>query len=98
MENKAKQQIEIAKKQLADLLTGSDKETIDKIASISATLDNAVKESETQANQYDEMKNDYIEIVKNTKFNTPSADDVTDEREAATLENIAAKIIKERKK
>lgn len=94
MENKTKTQIENAKKGLADLLAGKDKETIDKIAGISKTLDEAIKESEKLSADYDEMKTDYIEIVKNTKFNASNEDDIAQEQEAGTLENIAREIIK----
>lgn len=67
------------------------KEEIDKVASLSSLLDNINTEYESVGNEYNELKNDYIKIVKNTSFKSdrdpregdigrePSIDDLTNE-------------------
>ena len=59
--------------------TEMEKEEIDKIASLNTLLDNINTEYETVGNEYNELKIDYIKIVKNTSFKSdhdPREDDI----------------------
>lgn len=97
MENKTEQKIKEAQALLAKMLDGKSKEEVDALAQVSSVLDSAITESNTQAKKYAEMKDDYIEVVKNTKFKKPSEDDIESSQSEKTFESILEEIKKERK-
>lgn len=93
MENKTIKEIQEAQSKISQLLDGQSKEVIDALASVSATLDKAITNATERDKQYQEMKDDYIKMVKETKFSTPSHDDIEEDREV-TLESIVKEFIK----
>lgn len=65
---------------LNDFITPeTSKEDVDKIASFSSVIDNITAEYQAVKDEYGELKNDYIKIVKNQSFKSdhdPREDDI----------------------
>lgn len=65
---------------LNDFITPeTSKEDVDKIASFSSVIDNITAEYKSVKDEYGELKNDYIKIVKNQSFKSdhdPREDDI----------------------
>ena len=96
MKNNIQIKIEEAQKALSNMLDSQDKESVDKITAISKILDESKTESEKLIKEYDDMKSDYIQLVKNTKFPSPEKGDSMDTGEKS-LEDIIADVIKKGK-
>ena len=96
MKNNIQIKIEEAQKALSNMLDSQDKESVDKITAISKILDESKTESEKLIKEYDDMKSDYIQLVKNTKFPTPEKEDSMSNGEKS-LEDIIADIVKKGK-
>ena len=96
MKNNIQLKIEEAQKALSNMLDSQDKESVDKITAISKILDESKTESEKLIKEYDDMKSDYIQLVKNTKFPNPEKGDSMDNGEKS-LEDIIADVIKKGK-
>lgn len=67
--NSIAEYLKTIKDSLNELLTNeSSKDTIDKIADISKSLDTVNSEYNKRAQELSEMKSDYIDLVKHTGF------------------------------
>lgn len=63
---------------LKDLITNdTDKAVIDKIAEVSKSLDDVQSESDKIFNDYNEIKDSYINVIKKVSLGNKADDDVT---------------------
>lgn len=92
--------IEEIQKKINDLITSNtSKEDIDKISAISSELDD-VKKSMDEANKsYNDLKDDFIKVIKCRNVNNNITDDINNKEDdtPTDLESIAMKVIAERK-
>lgn len=72
--------------------TDSSKEFVDEVVQIDKELDDIEQKVNSQKKEYEEMKTDYIDMVKHTGFKNPQ-DSVLINKEK-TLEEIAVEVIK----
>ena len=89
MKKEFKDFVEELKNGLNDFITPeTSKENIDKIASFSSIIDNITAEYQSVKDEYGELKDDYIKIVKNQSFRSdhdPREDDIGGQKSIAEI-------------
>lgn len=89
--------LEKAREQIKSLIKADmPKEQIDKIGAIDKILDEVKSEHESQSKEMSELKDGYIDLVKNSSTKTPpSSGEPSQEK---TLDDIISDVIANRKK
>lgn len=79
----------------AFITSESDKQTIDTIAGLDKMLDQLQESHQNLTNEYGELKDDYIHVVKNTGFkSSEDPAELYQEEQPKTFEEILNEIIK----